>query len=67
MKIWVARDKRGEIHIFQDKPTLIEKSFISSISGFGMVLKLTNNNRTFLNHITFENSPVQVELKFIEK
>lgn len=65
MKLWIARDKRGEIYIFQDKPTLVEKSFVSSVSGFGMALKQTNNNRTFLKHITFENSPQEVEIKLV--
>ena len=67
MKLWIARNKRGEIHVFQDKPTLVEKTFVSSVSGFGMTLKQTNNNRTFLKHITFENSPQEIELKLIEK
>lgn len=66
MKIWIARDKRGDIYIHQDKPTLVEKSFVSSVSGFGMVLKQTNNNRTFLKHITFGNSPQEVKLTIVK-
>ena len=66
MKLWIVRDKRGEIHVFQDRPTLVEKSFVSSVSGFGMVLKQTNNNRTFLKHITFGNSPQEVKLTIVK-
>lgn len=65
MKLWIVRNKRGEVHVFQDKPILVEKSFVSSMSGFGMALKQTNNNRTFLKHIKFENSPQEVEIKLI--
>lgn len=65
MKIWIARDKDGDINLFQEKPFIIDKNFHSA--GFWMKLKQTNNNRTFLKHITFDNSPQQVELKIIEK
>lgn len=66
MKFWICRNKRGEVYLFQDKPIFIGNTFVSSMSGFGMRLKQTNNNRTFLKHITFENSPMKVELKLIE-
>lgn len=65
MKIWIARDKDGDIKLFQEKPFIIDKRFHSD--GFWMKFKQTNNNRTFLKHITFENSPQQVELKLVEK
>ena len=63
MKLWIARDKDGEIKLFQEKPFIIGKSFHSG--GFWMRFKQTNNNRTFLKHITFDNSPQQIELKLI--
>ncbi len=65
MKLWISRDKDGEVNLFQEKPFIIGKNFHSD--GFWMKLKQTNNNRTFLKHITFENSPQQVELKLVEK
>ena len=34
---------------------------------FGMTLKPTNNNSTFLEQVTFENSSQEVELKLIKK
>lgn len=64
MKIWIARDKGGDIKLFQKKPFIIDKSFYSS--GFEMKFEQNNYNRTFLKHITFENSPQQVELKLIK-
>ena len=65
MKIWIGRDKDGEVNLFQEKPFLSEsnKHFYSTLDK--MKLKQTNNNRTFLKHITFENSPRQVELKIL--
>ena len=63
MKLWIVRNKGGKIRLFQNKPTLINKSFFSLSDGFGMEIKESNNNRTFLKHIVFENSPQQLELK----
>ena len=67
MKLWIARDKDGCVNLFQEKPFLSEscKHFYSTQDK--MKLKQTNNNRTFLKHITFENSPQEVELKLIVK
>ena len=65
MKIWIARDKDGDVKLFQEKSFIIDKKFHSN--EFWMKLKQTNNNRTFLKHITFDNSPQQVELKLVEK
>lgn len=66
MKLWIARDKDGEVNLFQEKPFLSEsnKYFYSTLGK--MKLKQTNNNRTFLKHITFGNSPQKVELKLLE-
>lgn len=64
MKLWIARDKDGVVKLFQEKPFIIDKSFYSN--GFGMKFRQTNNNSTFLKHITFENSPRQVELKLVK-
>jgi len=66
MKLWIARDKDGEVNLFQEKPFLSEsnKYFYSILDK--IKLKQTNNNRTFLKHITFENSPQEVKLKLVE-
>lgn len=67
MKLWIARNSDGEVNLFQEKPLLSEsnKYFYSTLDK--MKLKQTNNNRTFLKHITFENSPQKVELKLVEE
>lgn len=66
MKLWITRDKRGTVRLFQEKPTLIDKSFFSVSDGFGLEIKQLNNNRTFLKHIVFENSPQEIELKLVK-
>ena len=60
MKLWIARDKDGEVNLFQEKPFLSEsnKYFYSTLDK--MKLKQTNNNRTIFKHIAFENSPQEV-------
>ena len=65
MKLWITRNKRGAIRLFQEKPTLISNSFFSVSDGFGMEIKQTNNNRTFLKHIVFENSPKQIKIELL--
>lgn len=65
MKLWIARDKRGAVRLFQEKPSLLEKSFFSVSDGFGLEIKQSNNNRTFLKHISFENSPKQLKIELL--
>ena len=67
MKMWIARDKDGDINLFQEKPFLGESGKIFYSTQNKMKIKQTNNNRTFLKHITFENSPLEAELKLVEK
>lgn len=66
MKLYITRDKRGAVRLFQEKPTLIDKSFFSVSNGFGLEIKQSNNNRTFLKYIVFENSPQKIELKLVK-
>lgn len=65
MKLWITRDKHGTVRLFQTKPTLINKTFFSSSDGFGMKIKESSNNRTFLKHIVFENSPQQIKMELL--
>lgn len=65
MKLWITRDKRGAVRLFQEKPILFEKSFFSVSDGFGLEIKQSNNNRTFLKHISFENSLKQLKIELL--
>lgn len=65
MKLWITRDKRGTVRLFQEKPVLLEKSFFSVSDGFGLEIKQSNNNRTLLKHIVFENSPKQLKIELL--
>jgi hypothetical protein len=65
MKLWITRDKRGTVRLFQEKPILLEKSFFSVSDGFGLEIKQSNNNRTFLKHIVFEDSPKQLKIELL--
>jgi len=66
MKLWIARDKDGELCLYGNKPELvkIEENTIhefwqdSSIDGYYCYL---NNNE--FSEITFENSPQEIELR----
>ena len=64
MKMYIARDKDGKLHVFATKPEYNEK--------FGMWLP-TPYSLEYIRvegdypEVTFENSPMEVELKLIEK
>ena len=68
MKIWICRDEDGLLHLeFTDKPpfkSIYEKTVVwASNSEWGSV----ELDRTSYPEVTFENSPMEVELKLIEK
>ena len=70
MKMWIARDENGSLKLFDKKPL----QFLPSYDRSGYVWTVP---RGYVNHITldkrlypevtFENSPMEVELKLIEK
>lgn len=60
MKLWVARDKDGTLCLFREKPTLdVYYWFDSSLGKTGCIAELL---KTDLLEVTFENSPMEVEL-----
>ena len=68
MKMWICRDKDGLLHLeFTDKPpfkSINERTVVwESNSEWGSV----ELDRTSFPEVTFENSPMEVELKLIEK
>ena len=66
MKIWIARDSDNTLWIYTNKPELhfnpkTNSSFWVSTEDWWEV------DEDFLPEVTFENSPMAVELKLIEK
>ena len=59
MKIWIARDKDGLIYLYMKKPTLITHYFDTKYL-------IGEIDKTLFPEVTFENSPMQVELKLVE-
>ena len=60
-KLWIARDKNGEIFLYNRKPIKVEEegAFMLSdllIDGF---MRLSSD---FHPEITFENSPQEIEI-----
>lgn len=62
MKMYIARNKSGELWLYKDKPRLSisGKVFISGLSG-----DFFNIDDNLFPEVTFENSPQQVEIKLI--
>ena len=63
MNLWIARMKRGHLYLFRTKPTYDERFDMWSDSN---VLDDMLQVDSF-PEVTFENSPMEVELKLIEK
>lgn len=61
MKLWIARDKDGELKLFSQLPNKYEDRFSQIIPLYCSI------DRNEFPEITWENSPQQIELKLIEK
>lgn len=61
LKLWIARDKDGWLHLFSSKPERVRTHF-----GDCYTDKWEIDERQF-PEITWENSPQEVELKLIGK
>lgn len=64
MKLWIARNRFGELQLFRAKPYLTP--YKSWVCDDGWALWFNRDERAF-PEVTFENSPMEVELNLIEK
>ena len=65
MKLWIARDENGEIYLHTKKPSLFHK-----IEGMKLVWNSDDwfwLDKNLFPEVTFENSPMEVELKLIDE
>lgn len=61
MKFWIARDKNGHIEIFKEKPYVIRGcEWVSEGEEY-----LCISSEDSFPEVTFENSPMEVELKLL--
>ena len=61
MKMWIARDIRGGLYLYTEKPEKI------ALYGYFTGDDWFELNTNAFPEVTFENSPMEVELKLIEK
>ena len=65
MKLWIARDEDGKMYLHPTKPYKVNTAVGAYWdNGEGNWLWLQKNQ---VPEVTFENSPMEVELKLIEK
>ena len=62
MKAWIARDKNGALWMYETAP-LYNENFEEFYCGFGELN--SELDPRFFQEITFENSPMEVELKLV--
>lgn len=63
MKLWIGRNKDGTLALFKTKPTY----FYEEGCGHYWASPALYLPRNEYPEVTFENSPMEVELKLIEK
>lgn len=61
MKLWIARDKDGELWLYDTEP--IKNEIFFDVEAFAVRVKL---RPTLFPEVTFENSPQEVELKLVK-
>ena len=68
MKLWIARDKDGGLYLYNYKPCKNEtlERFTCSIKSNGEWSEEYELNSYLFPEVTFENSPMEVELKLVK-
>lgn len=65
MSFWIARDRAGYLKVFSTKPEFIHNRYWKNDEGDGRQLATMMPKswwETLFDNVTFENSPVEVEL-----
>lgn len=62
--IWIARDKNDELNIYLNKPVLDKDGYVFLPTGDGF--KFFDIDKKLFPEVTFEKSPMQVELHLIK-
>ena len=63
MKLWIARNKRGYLWVFDSEP--IATKYGDWEAGKGMDKIWAIPNSSLFPEVTFENSPQEVEIKLV--
>lgn len=66
MKMWIARDYDGALWLYDRKP-IIDDLGCMFVNDGADICKASELHGDLFPEVTFENSPMEVELKLIEK
>ena len=61
--MWIARDKTGSLNLYSSRPIKRERCFVKA-SSEDYVANIWSG---LLSEVTFDNSPVEVEIKIKTK
>lgn len=64
MKLWIARDFDGFLNLYVNKPSLDSNDNMYYIDS-DMEDDYLNIDKSLFPEVTFENSPMEVELKLV--
>lgn len=62
MKMWIARDKDGGLWLYDKKPRKNNDAFYCVTGGSSMPIYVAS-----CSEVTFENSPMEVEIKLVKQ
>lgn len=66
--MWVARDKSGEVLLYEHKPVLRNSGYwIDTADYRSFEPKRMSINEKVFNKVTFENSPIEISLEPVFK
>lgn len=64
IRIWIARDKNDELNIYLNKPVLDKDGYVFLPTGDAF--RFFDIDKKLFPEVTFEKSPMQVELHLIK-
>lgn len=64
MTLWIARDKNGDLNVYLNKPVLDKDSCVFLPTGDGF--RFFDIDKKLFTEVTYENSPMQIELHLIK-
>lgn len=65
--MWICRDENGHLHLFAKKPQMRYSYYYECMVWHDDALQHVMLLEMAFPEVTFENSPMEVELKLIEK
>ena len=64
--MWLARDKEGNLYLYNLKPTVISESFVCGTDSNGTWSSYIELDKNLHPEVTWENSPKEIIMTVVE-